>query len=117
MAAIPPDLQQEQARLTRISGDRTAASKRAADFGRPPEQRVGGRRQLWQSGLHQVGSFEDLSSWRRSPRSWEQERDHALYRRLLDRLERMYRSPYFGRIDFRELGYPDVESIYIGICL
>lgn len=117
MAAIPPDLQQEQARLTRVLAEieRQLASVRQTLAARRNSV-LAGRRQLWQSGLHQVGSFEDLVILaQESQIMGEQERDHALYRRLLDRLERMYRSPYFGRIDFRELGYPDVESIYIGI--
>lgn len=117
MAAVPTDLQQEQARLTRVLAEierqledvRQIVSARRSSV-------LTGRRELWQSGLHQVGSFDDIVLLaQQSLLMGEQERDHALYRRILNSLERMYRSPYFGRVDFQEQGYPNVESIYIGI--
>jgi DNA helicase-2/ATP-dependent DNA helicase PcrA len=38
-----------------------------------------------------------------------------LLKRQLIKLERLEQSAYFGRIDFIEDGYEDVENIYIGI--
>lgn len=37
------------------------------------------------------------------------------YHQMARRLEKMYDSPYFGRIDFREAGAERTEPIYIGI--
>lgn len=46
-------------------------------------------------------------------RAEEQSLDHT--ERLLAKLEKMYDSPYFGRIDFREQQSGIVETVYIGI--
>lgn len=40
---------------------------------------------------------------------------HEIAKRQLMKLERLEQSAYFGRIDFIEDGYEDVENIYIGI--
>ena len=39
----------------------------------------------------------------------------AYNRRAINKLERMLKTPYFARIDFREHGTPTAEEIYIGI--
>ncbi|NOU94974.1 AAA family ATPase [Paenibacillus sp. LMG 31456] len=43
-----------------------------------------------------------------------QERDLLHAEDTLKQLLRLHDTPYFGRIDFTESGYPDTESIYIG---
>ncbi|RFU66566.1 RNA polymerase recycling motor HelD [Peribacillus glennii] len=45
----------------------------------------------------------------------EKERRHRHSQNQLRILERLQRSPYFGRIDFTEQGEQEAESIYIGI--
>lgn len=78
-------------------------------------QLLAGRKQMWQDVPHQVRTFDDVVQMSQHALIvGEQERDHALYQRTLDKLERMHYSPYFGRIDFADpaLG---VEPIYIGI--
>ncbi|MDC3416847.1 RNA polymerase recycling motor HelD [Aquibacillus salsiterrae] len=45
----------------------------------------------------------------------ERERSHGQLSEQLKTLERLEDSPYFGRIDFKEEGEKDTESIYIGI--
>ncbi|WP_407933948.1 RNA polymerase recycling motor HelD [Aquibacillus rhizosphaerae] len=45
----------------------------------------------------------------------ERERSHGQMSEQINTLERLEDSPYFGRIDFTETGYSDVDSIYIGI--
>lgn len=44
-----------------------------------------------------------------------QERMYRLRLRSMNKLERVAHSPYFGRIDFTEQGYTDLEKIYLGI--
>lgn len=45
----------------------------------------------------------------------ERERSHRQLFNELKKLDRLRRSPYFGRIDFQESGEPKPEPIYIGI--
>ena len=45
----------------------------------------------------------------------QESQSHEIAQRQLVKLERLERSPYFGRIDFTEDGYEDTEKIYIGI--
>ncbi|OES44808.1 RNA polymerase recycling motor HelD [Domibacillus iocasae] len=45
----------------------------------------------------------------------ERERSHGQLFNELKKLDRLRRSPYFGRIDFQESGEPKPEPIYIGI--
>lgn len=45
----------------------------------------------------------------------ERERSHRHLQARLNRMKRLYPSPYFGRIDFREDGEAEAERIYIGI--
>ncbi|MBX6353865.1 MAG: ATP-binding domain-containing protein [Thermoflavifilum sp.] len=45
----------------------------------------------------------------------DEEREYLVYRRVIDKLERIAKSPYFGRMDWREQGAETAERIYIGI--
>ncbi|MDQ0208987.1 RNA polymerase recycling motor HelD [Alkalicoccobacillus murimartini] len=45
----------------------------------------------------------------------ERERTHGQMDKTIHTLERLKGSPYFGRIDFREEGQDEVQSIYLGI--
>jgi DNA helicase-2/ATP-dependent DNA helicase PcrA len=45
----------------------------------------------------------------------DEEREYLVYRQVIEKLERIQRSPYFGRMDFREQGQSTPEKIYIGI--
>ena len=45
----------------------------------------------------------------------QESQSYEIAQRQLVKLERLERSPYFGRIDFNEDGYKDTERIYIGI--
>jgi DNA helicase-2/ATP-dependent DNA helicase PcrA len=74
------------------------------------------RRTLWEEGARSIVSSED---WIELAQASEQmghgERTMALYKAQSRRLEKMLHSPYFGRIDFKEQGLADADSIYIGI--
>ncbi|WP_182200841.1 RNA polymerase recycling motor HelD [Paraliobacillus salinarum] len=45
----------------------------------------------------------------------ERERSHGQLSKEADTLERLYQSPYFGRIDFLEEGEATAEPIYVGM--
>lgn len=73
------------------------------------------RKVMWQDVPHLARTFEDaVNMSQHALLVGEKERDHALYRRIQAKLERLYYSPYFGRIDFAEEGQP-AQQIYIGI--
>lgn len=117
MAAVPPDLQQEQARLARVMAE---IERQLEDVRQVINERrtgvIAGRKEMWQDLPHYVYSFDDLVLMSQHALVMgEQERDYALYERILKNLERMHRSPYFGRVDFKDREFPTVEPIYIGI--
>lgn len=117
MAEVPSSLRQEQARLARVV---TEIEKQLDDIRQVVDERksgvLAGRKEMWQDLPHQIHSFDDMVLMSQHALVLgEQERDHALYQRILNNLERMYRSPYFGRVDFKDSEYPTVEPIYIGI--
>lgn len=45
----------------------------------------------------------------------ERERSHGQYYRQMKTLDKLKNSPYFGRIDFKENGIGESESVYLGI--
>src|SRR5690606_5193158 len=111
------DLQQEQARLARVLAE---IERQLQDVRQVVNERrtgvLAGRKEMWQELPHQIHSFDDLVIMSQHALIMgEQERDHALYQRILNNLERMHRSPYFGRVDFKDREFPTVEPIYIGI--
>jgi DNA helicase-2/ATP-dependent DNA helicase PcrA len=74
------------------------------------------RRTLWEEGARSIVSSEDwIELAQASEQMGQGERSIALYKAQSRRLEKMLRSPYFGRIDFLEKGYTNVDAIYIGI--
>lgn len=36
--------------------------------------------------------------------------------KIIEKYKRAIKNPYFGRFDFKEKGYDDIEKIYIGLC-
>lgn len=74
------------------------------------------RRLMWEDYARHIYTLDDaieikphLDEMRR------QESRELFYRRMLRKLERMARSPYFGRIDFLENAATASEKIYVGI--
>lgn len=74
------------------------------------------RRLMWEDYARHIYTLDDaieikphLDEMRR------QESRELFYRRMLRKLERMARSPYFGRIDFLENAATAGEKIYVGI--
>lgn len=79
------------------------------------EQVAATRRTLWQEGARAPTDFEDqVELVGQITELNREEMQHALYRRMVDRFERLMRSPYFARVDFRAQGENDPEAIYIG---
>lgn len=62
------------------------------------------------NGLEQVADFMQFISFMKM-----QKISHESTRKLQDKYEKMLSSPYFGRMDFLEIGEGEVEKCYIGI--
>lgn len=111
------DLAQEQARLALVLQE---IERQQADVERVADGHWGSvtesRKSMWQDLPHHIHSFDDLVVMSQHALILgEKERDFALYQKIAENLKRMHASPYFGRIDFQERGYSEVEPIYIGI--
>ncbi|WP_238884049.1 RNA polymerase recycling motor HelD [Clostridium sp. YIM B02551] len=76
------------------------------------------QRQLWQdvgsisisNGLEQVVEFMEFIGTMK-----KQKRTHEFTKKIQEKYERMILSPYFGRIDFAEIGEEKAEKYYIGV--
>ncbi|WP_433752641.1 RNA polymerase recycling motor HelD [Paenibacillus amylolyticus] len=81
---------------------------------------VGMRKDFWDEVTMNFSEADDVGETSTSMRQQSQvlsdrERSHLNTAAALDKMKRLHHSPYFGRIDFKEDGYPNAESIYLGI--
>ncbi len=74
------------------------------------------RRYMWENVAHDAANEETriLQAQHVSDLAG-QEREHEVFQNTVRQYERIQRSPYFGRMDFREQGQQTAEKIYIGI--
>lgn len=108
---------QERARLKHVIGEAhyQLLEMREA-VGRRKESVIDLRRSMWDEGPRLIRTFDDnvnaaqyLAAIRR------EETDYATIRRLERALERLTKTPYFARVDFRVDGETDVVQVYIGL--
>jgi DNA helicase-2/ATP-dependent DNA helicase PcrA len=109
----------EQRRLERVYGKISAElSRRELEVKSYKKIITATKRSIWEDGDH---SWEYLDvdaavEVKQALDALKQENHkYHIAERQLIKLERLIKSPYFGRIDFKEKGYPDTEEIYIGI--
>lgn len=81
---------------------------------------VGMRKDFWDEVTMNFSEADDVGETSTSMRQQSQvlsdrERSHLNTAVALDKMKRLHHSPYFGRIDFKEDGYPNAERIYLGI--
>jgi len=96
----------------------TELSQRERDVKSYKKNITATRRSIWEDGDHtwEYGDIDAAVEIKQSMDALHQEnRRYRIAERQLQKLERLKKSPYFGRIDFTEKGYPDTEQIYIGI--
>ncbi len=77
---------------------------------------ISSRKDMWNNTAHHSGDFTRLTEINHYLAELNQQT--RLYTHIQDRIKaykHMVDSPYFGRIDFKEDGYQDVDKIYIGI--
>ena len=76
------------------------------------------RQSIWEEGDHtwNYGDTDAAVEVKQSMDVLKQENQRfRIARNQLNKLERLKKSPYFGRIDFMENGTADTEQVYIGI--
>lgn len=121
MSKAEQDWQEEQQRVDRVIdfiGERMAVLQQ--QVGEIKADVVDIRKNFWDDV---TANFEDAVEAAETAASIKQqaevlserERSHRLAYNQLTTLARLKRSPYFGRIDFKEDGEPGTERIYIGI--
>lgn len=77
------------------------------------------QKQMWEDVRCAPTGLSDLEAptqiWQYQQEISNQARKYKFSHEKVNRLEKMYKSPYFGRIDFVEDGEENAEQIYIGI--
>lgn len=90
------------------------------DVGELKSKVVENRKNFWDDVTVNFDNHEDAQETLDSIRQQsmvlaEMERHHKHSSESLSTLRRLHESPYFGRVDFTETGYPETDRIYIGI--
>ena len=77
---------------------------------------VASRREMWQESAHFSDDFDRIPEMNQYLSEVNRETsDYTSIQKRIDRYSKMLKSPYFGRFDFVEEGFNDVEKIYIGL--
>jgi len=120
MTIEPWDWQEERERLRRVLDEIDRKAEMAEAFGNRKRSELQEARKSFgdEARLNFAGAGEIAETFRslkqQAETVAEKERDFEKAASERDALRRMKRSPYFGRVDFRENGLP-TERIYIGI--
>jgi len=120
MAISEQDWQEEQGRVTEVTGKiGRKIAELEADVGGIREEVIEMRKDFWDEVTVNFSNPDDLGETSTNLRQQsqvlsERERAHLQSSKLLKKYRKLVDSPYFGRIDFREDGWPETESIYLG---
>jgi DNA helicase-2/ATP-dependent DNA helicase PcrA len=77
---------------------------------------IASRKEMWQDSVHSSEDFDRIPEMNHYLSEVNREtRDYVSTKKRIDRYRKMLDSPYFGRFDFIEDGFDEVEKIYIGI--
>lgn len=73
-------------------------------------------REMWEESAHSSEDFDGIPEMNQYLNEVDTEtRDYTSTERRIDRYNRLLKSPYFGRFDFAEKGFDDVDRIYVGM--
>ena len=110
------DFQQEENYLSRVEGIIRGKLARLRALSTPLKGRVlRERKEMWEENRHQIRDFDDvvsLSVQEADVRSAEERYEQNELE--IGRLEKMEKSPYFGRLDFEENETGEKDTVYIG---
>lgn len=77
---------------------------------------IASRREMWEKSAHSSEDFDGIPEMNQYLNEVNAEtRNYTSSEKRINRHERMLKTPYFGRFDFTEDGYDDVEKIYVGL--
>lgn len=116
-----PEFQQEQKRVDRVMQEVTEQIRHLEeDATRQRDEVVRIRRHFWDENKVNLDSFDDFLETIIGLRQEAQalsvsEGTHRSSAKKLAELRSLQKTPYFGRIDFKEEGEPEKEAVYIGI--
>ena len=110
------DFQQEENYLNKVEGVIRGKLARLRDLRTPLKGRVlQERKEMWEENRHQISDFDDvilLSVQEADVRSAEEQYEQNELE--IGRLEKMEKSPYFGRLDYEEKETGEKDTVYIG---
>ncbi|WP_168121805.1 RNA polymerase recycling motor HelD [Paenibacillus sp. HB172176] len=115
------DMEREQERLDLVMEKlRERAGQLEPEVSGLRDQTVDFRKSFWEEVTVNTSTDEDFEETFYSIRQQEallseRERSYRLRLREWDSVNRLLKSPYFGRIDFREEGLGFSEQVYIGV--
>ena len=90
-------------------------SERLIESGASKEDVIALRREMWEDVGHAAGDIDKLGELAQYLQNLNMQTSSYLSEvEEIEKLKRLQDSPYFARVDFREDGYEEVESIYIG---
>lgn len=110
----------EKARLTRVTDEiKTQIDNGINAVSNYKKEAIELQKEMWEDVKLTPADLFDLEGatqvWQYQTGIMSQARKYKFSFDKVSRLERMYQSPYFGRIDFLEDGEKTAEQIYIGI--
>lgn len=77
---------------------------------------IASRKEMWEESVHFSEDFDRIPEMNHYLSEVNREtRDYTSIQKRIEKLNKMLKSPYFGRFDFIEEGYDDLEKIYIGL--
>ncbi len=110
----------ERARLARVTDEiKTQLDNGINAVSNYKREAISLQKEMWEDVKLTPADLFDLEGatqvWQYQTGIMSQARKYKFTFDKVSRLERMYQSPYFGRIDFLEAGEKTAEQIYIGI--
>ncbi|MEK3734484.1 RNA polymerase recycling motor HelD [Paenibacillus sp. FSL M8-0334] len=120
MAISEQDWKDEQQRVTEVTGKiKHKIAQLEADVGQIRGDVIDMRKDFWDEVTVNFSNPDDLGETSTNLRQQSQvlsdrERAHLQSSKLLKKYRKLVESPYFGRIDFKEHGSSETESIYLG---
>lgn len=77
---------------------------------------IASRREMWEKSSHASEDLDGIPEMNQYLNEVDVEtRNYTSAEKRIDRYKRMLKTPYFGRFDFTEEGYDDIEKIYVGL--
>jgi DNA helicase-2/ATP-dependent DNA helicase PcrA len=72
-------------------------------------------REMWNESAHFSEDFDNVPEMNQYLlEANERVRDYSITQRNIEKYDKMLKNPYFGRFDFAEDGFNDIDNVYIG---